>query len=379
MENRESRPTAGIDPGELEAWLVLSRLPGVGDQKIAMLVQRLGSPQDVIQSSPAQLAALLGMEKAGIQQALRAARTSLMEKQLAALRHGDYRLYTLWDSDYPEPLRNIFTPPVILYTRGALVSGDSRSVAIVGARAATDYGKKVAYDLGSGLARAGLTVVSGLARGIDSMAHKGALDADGRTIAVLGCGPDVAYPPENRKLMEAVIASGAVVSEFPPGTSPSPRHFPRRNRIIAGLSMGVVVVQAGERSGALITAGRALEQGKEVMAVPGPINARISKGPHSLLKQGAALVEDADDVLAAMGEPLLTHGQKPEKMTMPKLDTGEENLLRMLGTDPIHIDTLCSLTGDSSGLLLARLLQLELKGVVKQLAGKQFLSLVDLT
>jgi len=377
MEKRTSRVTASIPRSEMEAWLVLSRLPGIGDQKIAVLVQKFGHPETVLHEPPASLSELLGVSLRQMNSAIQSAQSPLLRKQIDILLNGDFRLYTLWDDDYPAMLRNIHTPPVMLFTRGEVLEEDRRSVAIVGARSATEYGKRIAYDLGYGLGSMGLTVVSGLARGIDSFAHKGALDAGGRTLAVLGCGPDLAYPPENRSLMESIVHSGAVISEFPPGTTPNPRHFPRRNRVIAGLSLGVVVVQASMKSGALITASRALEQGKEVMAVPGPVNARVSKGPHSLIKQGAALVEDPDDVLAALGEPLITQ-QPPKHIDMPKLTDEEQDLLSIMGTDPVHIDTLCNLTGHPSGILLARLLELELKGVVKQLAGKQFLSLVDI-
>lgn len=362
----------------MEAWLTLSRLPGIGDQKIAVLVQKYGDPRDVLQTHPGKLSELLGIPQHQLSTAIEGTRTRLLQKQCEILSSGDFRMYTLWDDDYPSMLRTIHTPPVMLFTRGELLEVDRRSVAIVGARSATEYGKRVAYDLGYGLGSMGLTVISGLARGIDSYAHKGALDARGRTIGVLGCGPDLAYPPENRALMESIVVSGVVLSEFPPGTTPNPRHFPRRNRVIAGLSLGVVVVQASMKSGALITASRALEQGKEVMAVPGPVNARISKGPHGLIKQGAALVEDADDILATLGEPLISH-ETMRDIEIPELEPDERDLLAVMGTDPVHIDELCGKTGESSGILLARLLELELKGVVKQLAGKQFLSLIDTT
>lgn len=375
MEKGESRPTAHIDPAELASWLVLSSLPGVGDQKIAILIQRLGGPLEVLGAPPRIIGSLVGQEESKIARLIRDAKARPVAKQVDALRGGDYRLYTIWDADYPAALRNIPSPPVLLYTRGRFLPEDARAVGIVGSRAATEYGKTVAYDLAHALAATGIVVVSGLARGIDSFAHRAALDAGGRTVAVLGNGPDIAYPPENRKLMQEIGQHGVVVSEFPPLTSPNPKHFPRRNRIIAALSMGVIVVQARETSGALITAQHALEQGKEVMAVPGPINARTSKGPHGLIKQGAALVEDIDDVLAALGEPLPSRGPRGPDAPIPRLDSDEEALLRELGTDPVHIDDLCARTGQPSGSLLARLLQLELKGAVKQLAGKQFLAL----
>ncbi len=376
MEKGQSRPTASVSEEELEAWLRLTGTPGLGDQKVAVLVQRLGGPREVWDAPCSVVASILGQEQTRMARALHEGRSLPVQRQVDALRSGSYRLYTLWDADYPSSLRMIPSPPVLLYTRGAFSTEDRRGVAVVGSRAATEYGKTVAYELSKGLASVGLTIVSGLARGIDSFAHRAALDAGGRTVAVLGNGPDVAYPPENRKLMEEIEGAGVVVSEFPPGTAPNPKHFPRRNRIIAGLAMGVIVVQARETSGALITAQHALEQGKEVMAVPGPITARTSRGPHGLIKQGAALVEDVDDVLATLGEPLSGQLHRPSGPA-PDLDPDEVALLCRMGPDPVHIDTLCQRTGSPTSLLLAQLLQLELKGAVKQLAGKQFLALVS--
>lgn len=376
MEKGTSRLTASIEPSELEAWLTLTAIPSLGDQKVAILVQRFGGPREALEASVREWAQVLHGDVSRLAHGLAQARARPVAKQVEVLRRGNYRLYTLWDEDYPPLLRDISSPPVLLYTRGSFSPADQRAVAIVGSRAATDYGQRIAYDLASGVAKAGMTVVSGLARGVDSWAHRGALDGGGRTVAVLGNGPDVAYPPENIGLMEDVANGGVVVSEFPPLTPPNPKHFPRRNRVIAGLSLGVVVVQARESSGALITAQHALEQGREVMAVPGPVNARTSRGPHWLIKQGAALVEDVDDVLAALGQPLVGRAGGSEPKALPPLDEQELSLLRLLGSQPVHIDQLCAQTQEPSGQLLARLLQLELKGVVKQLAGKQFLSLV---
>lgn len=379
MEKGTSRATGDITEQELEAWLVLSRMPGLGDLRIATLVQRLGGPKEVLDAPPATLAAILKQDEQRFLREKTNAQVPAMKKHIDALKSGPYRLYTIWDTDYPASLKTLSTPPVLLFARGELHLDDQNAVAVVGSRSATEYGKKVAYELSQSLAWAGFCVVSGMARGIDSYAHKGALDGEGRTVAVLGNGPDVAYPPENRKLMGEIEHHGAVISEFPPGTAPNPKHFPRRNRIIAGLSRGIIVVQARERSGALITAKHALEQGKEVMAVPGHITARTSKGPNALIKQGAALVEDIDDVLAALGEPLLPREDKPKTRPCPPLEPDERSLLEKLGSNPVHIDTLCTLTGEPSGPLLAKLLHLELKGLVKQLAGKHFLSLVDLS
>ena len=300
------------------------------------------------------------------------------------------RQIALGDTGYPVNLREIQAPPERLYVRGALAEDDALAIAIVGSRAATPYGLAVAERLGADLAARGVTVVSGLARGIDSAAHRGALRAGGRTIAVLGSGVDVIYPPENRLLAGEIEAQGALVSQFEPGTRPLAGHFPARNRVIAGLSLGVVVVEAASRSGSLITAGLAGEMGREVMAVPGPLTSPQSVGAHRLIQDGAALIQDWEDVvgqlplrwrdrvqpprgragaLADGSDDHLDHGQHAERHVEDK-DAGL--LLRIIGEEPVGIDSIIESSGMAVGRASALLVTLEVEGRIRQLDGKRF-------
>jgi len=301
------------------------------------------------------------------------------------------RQIALGDTGYPVNLREIQAPPERLYVRGALAEDDALAIAIVGSRAATPYGLAVAERLGADLAARGVTVVSGLARGIDSAAHRGALRAGGRTIAVLGSGVDVIYPPENRQLAGEIEGRGALVSQFAAGTRPLAGYFPARNRVIAGLALGVVVVEAAERSGSLITAGLAGELGREVMAVPGPLTSPQSVGANRLIQDGAALIQGWEDVVAQL--PLRWRDQvKPMHATMGATQAGcRDNLarghhagrdvedeaagrlLRMIGEEPVGIDSLIERSGLAAGRASALLVTLEVEGRIRQLAGKRFI------
>lgn len=280
-------------------------------------------------------------------------------------------IHTLWlnDAAYPSPLRVIADPPSLLYVRGDVVSSDARAVAIVGARRASAYGTNVARVLGTELARAGITVVSGLARGVDAAAHQGAIEAGGRTIAVLGCGVDVVYPPEHGRLLAQVVAHGAALSEHPPGTPPLRHHFPRRNRIISGLSLGVIVVEGREDSGALITASAAAEQGREVFAVPGLIFDARSRAPHRLLQEGAKLVARVEDVLEELRLPVL-----PLTLAAPeaRLEGLEERVYAQVNLEPAHIDQLAQRAGLPVGQVARSLLTLELRGLIEALPGQRY-------
>ena len=279
-------------------------------------------------------------------------------------------------------------PPVRLWMQGRVETDDTLAIAIVGAREATPYGLGCAERLAADLAARGITVVSGLARGIDSAAHRGALAAGGRTIAVLGSGVDVIYPPENRRLASDIAARGAIVSQFPPGTPPLSGYFPARNRVIAGLSLGVVVVEAAEKSGSLITAGLAGELGREVMAVPGLLTSLMSRGAHRLIQDGAALVQGWEDVVAqlplrfrdqvkppavahvAAGPNHLAHGQHAEGHVEDNEDSSR--LLRVIGQEPIGIDQIIERSGMAPGRTSALLMTLEIEGRIRQLEGKRF-------
>ena len=293
------------------------------------------------------------------------------------VRPAPIRQIVRGDAEFPAHLREIPVPPDRLWVRGTLVDEDSLAIAIVGSRLATPFGLELAERLAGDLAARGITVVSGLARGIDSAAHRGALEAGGRTIAVLGGGVDVVYPPENRRLAARIAERGAVVSQFAPGAPALAHHFPVRNRIIAGLALGVVVVEAAEQSGTLITAGHAGDLGREVMAVPGRAGAPTSRGTHRLIRDGAALVEGWEDVVALLparwracvaAVPLAPAGDPPA----PPSGSNEDSLLAFIGTEPVTMEELIERSGLAASRAAARLLALELEGRVRQLPGKRF-------
>ncbi len=277
----------------------------------------------------------------------------------------------LSSSQYPQRLRRIHDPPSVIHVRGDL-RPDEPAIAVVGSRRATATGRVVTERLAAGLARHGVTVVSGLARGIDAVAHWAALEAGGRTMAVLGCGLDVIYPPEHGELQEAIARQGCVISEFAPGTPPLPGHFPQRNRIIAGLVLGVVVVEGDERSGTLSTAGHALDEGREVMAVPGSVLNPLSRAPHGLLRQGATLVESAEDILAAVGLPLRLPGGAGAAPAEPP-DGRAALVWDALAGDSRQIDQVAFAAGLPVAEVGAILIDLEMRGLVRSLPGKHFI------
>src|SRR5881628_2684845 len=293
----------------------------------------------------------------------------------------------LGDERYPELLRAIHDPPAVLYCDGSVEPGDRQAVAIVGSRQATPYGLRITETLAGELSALGFTILSGFARGIDAAAHRAALAAGGRTIAVLGCGLDVDYPPGHASLRAEIAGSGAVLTEFAPGTPPRATNFPRRNRIISGLALGVVVVEAAEDSGSLITARLALEQGREVFAVPGPIDVPTSRGPHGLLKQGAKLVETVDDIveelLPQLDRPLtptlslsLSPGGRGkgegESFARNDLSPEERAMLELMSREPRHLDDLTEQSRLPAAEVARMLLGLELKALVDQLPGQQY-------
>jgi DNA processing protein len=304
------------------------------------------------------------LQTLGVEEAALIGATARKEASLALTRaHASSTEAVPWLTPrYPPRVAGIFDPPLVLWVRGSVDVLSEASVAIVGSRAASVYGEETAARLAGDLARRGFVIVSGMARGVDAAAHRGALAAGGRTVAVLGCGADVVYPPEHGDLATEVIRHGAVVSELPPGTLPLPFHFPRRNRIISALSLGVVVVEARQRSGALITADCALEQGREVMAVPGSVLSERHRGSHTLLKAGAALVETAEDVLQVIrGAGALPPGGSRDPL-LAIMDAGES----------YEFDALARASGRDASSLLTRLLELELQGLVRRAPGGRF-------
>jgi DNA processing protein len=357
---------------DLESWQRLSAVPGIGPVLFRQLVKRFGSPAKVLRASRVELCSLPNIDEKRAQAILEAAGLPLKEGWSTRLRQLGVTLLTYRDSNYPRRLLTTHDYPPLLYIKGQLTAADELAVAVVGSRRASSYGRHVAEKLAADLAHHGITVVSGLARGIDSMAHRGALAAGGRTLAVLGSGIDVIYPPEHHTLGEQIVRCGALISEFPLGSQPDAGHFPRRNRIISGLSLGVVVVEAGLRSGALLTARFALDQGREVFAVPGSIEAPGSQGPHYLIQEGAKLVQKVEDILEELPVPGRVVDVKSHAQPVTDLSDEEGKLLALVTDQPVPVDNLIAQSGCQAAEILSLLLSLEMKGLVQQLSGKRF-------
>jgi DNA processing protein len=360
------------DPAEeLRALVALTLVPGVGPGRIRALLARFGSAQAALH---APVAALVQVPGIGMQTARRIAAFDdwdAVDAQFERAERVGATLIPAWDERFPPLLRQIYDPPALLWVRGGLTPADDNAVAIVGTRRPTDYGLRTARQFAAALAREGMTVVSGLAYGIDAAAHRGALEGGGRTLAVLGSGVDRIYPSRHERLARAIMTQGALLSEFPLGAAPDAPNFPRRNRLISGLARAVLIVEAYESGGALITARLALEQNREVLAIPGALHNPASAGPNRLIRDSLArLVCSPEDVLEALG--LGRAPTVPEPPPPPPLSGLERQLYDALEPEPIHIDVLCERTGLDPSTALVYLLQLEFKGLVRQLAGKQF-------
>lgn len=354
---------------DTEALIVLNMIEGLGPVKIGRLMEAFGSPASALRASSS---ALKGVRGVGPEIAARIYswdREIDLAAELEAAGRAGARIVTILDESYPPLLKEIYDPPPILYVRGDILPGDGCAVALVGSRRASRYGLDCAFKLGRDLAARSVTVVSGMARGIDTSSHRGALKAGGRTIAVLGSGINVIYPPENAALAGEIAASGAVVSEFPMNTIPERMNFPMRNRTISGMSMGVVVVEAARKSGALITADFAAEQGRTVFAVPGRIDAFSSMGTLDLIKDGAKVVAGVDDILEEFGA---VSAAPAAEERAPRLSEKEERVYTLVGTEAVAIDSIIASSGLSPGEVSAALLSLELKKLVRQLPGKKF-------
>lgn len=350
-------------------YLGFNLVQGVGPVRLARLVERCGSVEHAWNATSNEMAA------AGLDQktmaALHRARTTIdLEAALERVARAGVDLLTIEDADYPGLLAQIEHPPPLLYVRGALAESDRWALAVVGTRSPTSYGKEATRQLVGDLACSGLTIVSGLAVGIDSIAHEAALEAGGRTIGVLGCGIDIIYPERNKKLAARIVENGAIISEYPIGTRPIAANFPPRNRIISGASLGTLVVEAPEESGALITVEFALDQGREIFAVPGSIFNRTSGGTHRLIQNGAALVHRADDVLEALN--LMSLPVQQEFATILPEDPTEAALMQHLSAEPQHIDVLCRASGMSTAEVSSTLALLELKGNVRHVGNMEY-------
>ena len=373
---------------DIEKWLRLIRADSVGPTTFAKLIKHFGSADRALDASVSELAKIDGV---GFKTAERIAASRGKFDVSAELELAEKLgvwIINIIDRRYPPALKQIYDPPPVLYIKGSLTREDNLAISIVGSRLCSLYGQEQASRFAHFLSSAGFTICSGMARGIDSAAHQGALSAGGRTIAVQGCGLASVFPPENKKLFELIAESGACISELPLGYEPLSENFPPRNRIIAGLSLGTIVVEAGLRSGALITARAALENNREVMAVPGKIDSPLSKGTHQLIKQGAKLVESVEDVMEALGyigEQLQSHvsaaaAKASQRIETPLFDVSQLNLSEdektiydCLGKEPLHVEQIIAGTDLAPGSINAGLISLRLKGLIRQLPGSLFL------
>ena len=365
----------------LESWLRLRAIDGAGDLTVLRLVRAWHSPEAVLRASRDDL--IQSGCSPQLADAIRRGPDSSVcrsiERELNAIERGRIEVRSVLDPTYPTRLKTIADPPPLLYITGTLTEQDELAVAIVGARRATAAGRAMTEELSRDLAALGVTVVSGLARGVDAAAHRGALAAQGRTIAVLGCGIDRTYPPEHERLRRQIEERGAILSEVPVGAPPHSHHFPRRNRIISGLSLGVIVTEAAINSGSLITARLAAEQGREVFAVPGFVKEDTSRGTNALLKEGAGLIERAQDIIDAILpqlEPALRLRLQPSREKNERSDQlGKEEQLvyDALSYDSLTVDDVIVITGLSVSTVMASLLSLELRQRVRQLPGQRYL------
>ena len=369
---------------DLQGWLELRAVKGLGPITYTRLINRFGSPEAIRKANLSELVAtgdLSSSLASALHQPLSASTIQHIQRELEAVEAGKFSILTLTDPAYPTRLQTITDPPPILYYTGQLLESDQQALAIVGARKGSHAGRAFTRQLSGDLAALGFTIVSGLARGVDADAHEGALAAKGRTVAVLGCGIDQIYPPEHLKLRQRIEEQGAVLSEFSMGTSPQSFHFPQRNRVISGLSIGVIVTEATLKSGSLITARMALEQNREVFAVPGNVTHPLSHGPHRLIQQGAKLVEKPWDIveeILPMLEPTFrqhletqhTIGETPT----PSIALGpeEQEMFNRISLEPVMLDALIAQGSYSSSEVLSILLSLEMKGLIKQVPGPQY-------
>ncbi|HMK60580.1 MAG TPA: DNA-processing protein DprA [Dissulfurispiraceae bacterium] len=365
----------------LKFWLALSSIREIGPITIKKLLAKFHTPRNIMAASKKELMQVSDVKESRAQAIREFNAWHQVEQEIDKIAGLGIRVVTLEDTDYPVALRQIDDSPALFYIKGQMREEDSFAIGIVGSRNMTPYGRKVADIFSSELALKGFTIVSGMAKGIDSSAHKGALRVKGRSIAVLGCGVDKPYPPENSGLLEELSQCGAVISEFPLGTAPLRENFPRRNRLISGLSLGVLIVEAAAGSGSLITANYALEQGKDIFAVPGNITSMNSIGTNDIIKKGAKLVQKVDDIIVELAPLLKGMMNKSEQKTNTELLTNlnaleindeERAICSVLGSETRHIDIISRETGIAAQKTSAHLLALELRGIVRQTEGKRY-------
>jgi DNA processing protein len=358
-------------------WLGFSLVPEIGAKRLGLLLNWFGDLAAAWSATESQLVQA-GLEKLPVANIMAARQRFDLEAEIAKVERVGAWLVTLTDAHYPSNLRKLPDAPAVLYVRGSLQAEDERALSIVGTRKSSTYGRDAAHYFAKQLAGYGVTIISGLAHGIDSVAHRGALDGKGRTIAVLGCGIDRIYPTNNQKLAQDIIQNGALISEFPIGTPPEARNFPRRNRVISGMSLGVLIVEAPEKSGAMITAGVAAEQGREVFAIPGNIFSPSSGGTNRLIQDGAKLVIDIADILDEFN---IVHNNIQTRAVTEKIapaSGNEAHLMEFLSADPIHVDDLVRMTGLPVATVSSTLTILELKGLARAIGYMQYCLIADI-
>ncbi len=358
-----------MDAKDIKYWAGFNIISGIGRMRFAQLENHFGTLENAWRAGTGEL------KKAGLDsktvQAIIAGRPEIsLDDEMAKLERNNVRVFTYHDNGYPKRLKEIYDYPPIIYVRGTLLPQDDWCVAVVGTRKSTPYGRQVTEEMVADLARNKITITSGLARGIDSFAHRAALAAGGRSIAVFACGLDSVYPPENTELARRLVEQVAIISEYPLGAKPKPENFPRRNRIMSGISLGVLVIEAGKTSGAIITANDALEQNREIFAVPGSILSSASEGTNWLIQQGAKLVRSYTDILEELNLTTVAH-QIEMKEVLPATET-ETLLLRQLSPEPTHIDDVCRNSAMPISTVTSTLAMMELKGMVRQVGNMNY-------
>ena len=358
-----------VNENELKYWVGFSKMPGIGRVKTSQLLEHFNTLEHAWKAPIGELKKS-GLDSKTVENIVNLRTRIAPDEEMDSLKKYKIKVLTCDSLTYPQRLKEIYDYPPVLYIRGNLLPQDECCLAVVGTRRATVYGRQVTEEIVSDLARNGITIVSGLARGIDSVAHRAALEVGARTMAVFACGLDIVYPAENAKLAREIMEHGALISEYPLGTKPKADNFPRRNRIMSGLSLGVLVIEAGESSGALITANQALEQNREVFAVPGSILSPASRGTNHLIQEGAKLVRNYVDILEELNLTIMA--QQLEMKELLPVDEAESLLLKQLSREPIHIDDICRQSGLATALVGSALTMMELKGMVKQVGGMNY-------
>ncbi len=358
-----------MSKSDIKYWVGFSLISGIGRVKFGQLETYFDSMENAWNATLRELKQA-GLDSSSIASIARTRDSISLDSEMDKLECQNVRVFTYQDNGYPARLREIYDYPPVIYVRGEIHPEDEWCLSVVGTRRATVYGKQIAEEITADLVRNRITIISGLARGIDSIAHRSALDAGGRTIAIFACGLDTIYPAENAELAHRIIQNGAIISEYPLGIKPRPDYFPRRNRIMSGMSLGVLVIEAGESSGAIITANIALEQNREAFAIPGSILSSASKGTNHLIQEGAKLVRDYTDILEELNLTAVAK-QIEMKELLPESDT-EAVLLKKLGAEPVHIDEVCRSSGLPVSMVSSTLAMMELKGMVKQVGAMHY-------